>query len=55
MPGQKRVEIQSYRLSGGKTPQGIPIGEMYVPERYSTNSQLTASVTLGDENNSILH
>jgi len=49
-PGQKRVEIQSYRLSGRKTPQGNPIGEMYVPERYCSESNLTANVTLDGEN-----
>jgi hypothetical protein len=49
-PGKKRVEIQSYRLSGRKTPQGNPIGEMYIPLRYSTESELTARVTLEGEN-----
>jgi hypothetical protein len=49
-PGEKRVEIQSFRLSDKKTPEGKPIGEMYVPEQYSTNSKLTASVTLDGEN-----
>lgn len=49
-PGKKRVEIHSHRLSGRKTPEGVPIGEMYVPERYSSNSQLTAIVTFDGQN-----
>jgi hypothetical protein len=50
-PGQKRVEIQSFRLSVRKTPEGKPIGEMYIPDRYCTESQLTANVTVDGENN----
>ena len=49
-PGKKRVEIRSYRLSGKKTPQGRPIGEMYIPKRYNDKSELTADVTLDGEN-----
>ncbi len=49
-PGEKRVEIQAYRLSGRTTPQGIPIGEMYVPERYSSETELMANVTPEGEN-----
>jgi hypothetical protein len=49
-PGEKRVEIRSFRLSGKKTPQGRPIGEMYIPKRYNDDSELTADVTLGGEN-----
>jgi hypothetical protein len=49
-PGKKRVEIQSYRLSGRKTPEGNPIGEMYVPDRYSSESELTVDVSLAGEN-----
>src|SRR5262245_13984660 len=49
-PGKKRVEITSYRLSGKKTPQGRPIGEMYIPNHYNDNSELTADVTLDGEN-----
>jgi hypothetical protein len=49
-PGEKRVEISSFRLSGKKTPQGRPIGEMYVPGRYSSESKLTADVTLDGAN-----
>ncbi len=41
-PGEKRVEIQASRLSDKKTPEGRPIGEMYIPERYNTDSELTA-------------
>ena len=44
-PGEKRVEIRSYRLSGKKTPEGIPIGEMYIPPRYNTQTELSADVT----------
>ena len=49
-PGEKRVEIQSYRLTGKMTPGGKPIGEMYIPERFSSQSKLTASVTADGEN-----
>jgi hypothetical protein len=44
------VEISSYRLSGKKTPQGRPIGEMYIPKRYNDDSELTAEVTPNGEN-----
>ena len=49
-PGKKRVEISSFRLSGKKTPQGRPIGEMYIPNRYSSESELLADVTPDGEN-----
>lgn len=49
-PGEKRVEIRSFRLSGRKTPQGRPIGEMYIPKRYNDNSELTANVALDRKN-----
>lgn len=49
-PGKKRVEVQAYRLSGRKTAQGIPIGDMYIPDRYSTASELTADVSIDGEN-----
>ena len=50
-PGQKRVEIRSVRLSKKLTPQGRPIGEMYIPVRYNSESILTEEVTLDGENN----
>jgi hypothetical protein len=49
-PGKKRVEISSFRLSGKKTPQGRPIGEMYIPNRYSSESELLTDVTPDGEN-----
>jgi hypothetical protein len=49
-PGEKRVDIRSYRLTGRKTSQGNPEGEMYVPDRYNTKSELTANVTLDGKN-----
>jgi hypothetical protein len=49
-PGDKRVEIQSYRLTGRKTLQGNPEGEMYIPERYNTKSELAANVILNGTN-----
>ena len=49
-PGNKRIEIQSYRLTGKKTTQGNPAGEMFIPERYNFNSELTANVTLDGKN-----
>jgi hypothetical protein len=49
-PGEKRVEITSYRLSGKLTPAGKPIGEMYIPDRYNANSTLTADVTFDGDN-----
>ena len=49
-PGKKRVEISSYRLNGKKTPQGRPIGEMYIPKRYNSESKLTADVTFDGKN-----
>jgi len=49
-PGTKRAEIRSFRLSGKKTPQGKPIGEMYIPDQYNAESKLTADVTLNGEN-----
>ena len=49
-PGQKRVEITSYRLTGKKNGDGKPIGEMYVPERYSSQSTLKAAVAFDSAN-----
>jgi hypothetical protein len=49
-PGKSRVEITSYRLNGKFTPAGKPIGEMYIPDRYNTNSTLTADVALDSDN-----
>jgi hypothetical protein len=49
-PGEKRVEIRSYRLTGRKTSQGNREGEMYIPERYNTKSELTANVSLDGKN-----
>lgn len=49
-PGEKRVEIQSFRLSGKLTPQGRPIGEMYVPQRFNSESNLKATVTSDGSN-----
>jgi hypothetical protein len=49
-PGKKRVEISSYRLSDKKTPQGRPIGERYIPDRYNAKSELTVDVTLDGDN-----
>jgi hypothetical protein len=49
-PGEKRVDIRSYRLTGRKTSQGNPEGEMYIPERYNTKTELTANVTLDGKN-----
>jgi hypothetical protein len=49
-PGEKRVEIRSYRLTGKKTSQGNPAGEMYIPGRYNSESKLTADVTLHGKN-----
>jgi hypothetical protein len=49
-PGKKRVEVKAYRLSGKKTSAGKPIGEMYIPDRFSTASELTADVTLDGDN-----
>ena len=49
-PGNKRVEIRSYRLTGKKTPNGNPAAEMFIPDRYSLNSELTANVTIDGKN-----
>jgi hypothetical protein len=49
-PGGKRVEIRSYRLSDKKTPEGNPIGEMYVPVRYNSQSELKADVAFDRKN-----
>jgi hypothetical protein len=49
-PGTKRVEIRSYRLTGKKTSQGLPAGEMFIPERYNFESELSADVTLDGKN-----
>jgi hypothetical protein len=49
-PGNKRVEVSAYRLSGKKTPAGKPIGEMYIPKKYNSESTLAAETTLDGEN-----
>src|SRR5215211_2862811 len=49
-PGDKRVDIRSYRLTGKKTSQGNPGAEMYIPERYNYDSKLTINVTFDGKN-----
>jgi len=49
-PGEKRVEVRSYRLTGKKTSQGNPAGEMFIPDRYNLNSELAANVTFDGKN-----
>jgi len=49
-PGNKRVEIRSYRLTGRKTSQNNPEGAMYIPERYNVKSEVMANVTFDGKN-----
>lgn len=48
-PGQSRVEIYASRLIPGKTVEVNPgefdpVGEMYIPEKYNSRSELTVSL-----------
>ena len=50
LPGEKRVEIRSYRLTNRTTEQGNREGQMFVPKHYNYESTLTANVTSDGEN-----
>jgi hypothetical protein len=49
-PGSKRVEIRSYHLTGKTTSEGVPIGEMYIPAKFNSESALTANVSFDGNN-----
>lgn len=52
LPGKMRVEITASRIVPGKFDtsnpgEKVPVGEMYIPERYNAKSELTAEVPPG--------
>lgn len=49
-PGKKRVEIQATRETDRRSESGLKIFELYLPRRYNKDSELTADVTVDDEN-----
>lgn len=51
-PGAMRVEVRASRLIPGKFDESNPgekepMGEMYIPEKYNSRSELTADVPAG--------
>ncbi|MEN6493383.1 MAG: hypothetical protein ABFD16_03750 [Thermoguttaceae bacterium] len=51
-PGKMRVEITASRIVPGKFDtsnpgEKVPIGEMYIPARYNSKTELTAEVKPG--------
>lgn len=51
-PGKMRVEVTASRIIPGKfkkgengEPEPVPVGEMYIPAKYNSNSTLTAEVS----------
>ena len=52
MAGKVRVEVTASRPVPGKFDESnpgekVPVGEMYIPARYNSQSELTADVTSG--------
>lgn len=52
LAGKMRVEITASRPVPGKFDESnpgekVPVGEMYIPARYNSQSELTAEVTSG--------
>lgn len=53
-PGKMHIEITASRIIPGKfdnsngTPE--PVGEMYIPAKYNSKSELTAEVVAGQKN-----
>ncbi|NLF71159.1 MAG: hypothetical protein GX575_19180 [Candidatus Anammoximicrobium sp.] len=52
LAGKMRVEITASRPVPGKFDESnpgekVPVGEMYIPARYNSQSELTAEVTAG--------
>jgi hypothetical protein len=50
-PGKVRVQIEAVRTTAQRDPQsGAYLGEMYIPARYNTESELEAIITRDGEN-----
>ena len=50
-PGKMRVEIQAVRETNQRDPEtGTMLGEMYIPARYNTKTELEADVTREGKN-----
>ncbi|MEX2168080.1 MAG: hypothetical protein WD851_02115 [Pirellulales bacterium] len=50
-PGKMRVQIEAVRATTERDPEtGTPMGEMYVPARYNTQTELEADVTREGDN-----
>ncbi|NLS96945.1 MAG: hypothetical protein GXX96_32815 [Planctomycetaceae bacterium] len=52
LPGKMTVEITASRIIPGKFDESnpdekVPMGEMYIPERYNSKTELTAEVPAG--------
>jgi len=52
LPGKMTVEITASRLIPGKFDESnpgekVPVGEMYIPARYNSQTELTAEVPSG--------
>jgi hypothetical protein len=50
-PGKKRVDIQAVRKTGQRDPkEGFEITELYIPERYNSETELEVDVTHDGDN-----
>jgi hypothetical protein len=50
-PGKMRVQVEGVRATTQRDPQsGTFMGEMYIPARYNTESELEANITRDGEN-----
>jgi hypothetical protein len=50
-PGKMRVQIEAVRATDQIDPEtGTKLGEMYVPPRYNTQTELEADVTIEGDN-----
>jgi hypothetical protein len=50
-PGRMRVQIEAVRATNHVDPDtGTKLGEMYIPSRYNTQTELEAEVTAGGNN-----
>ena len=50
-PGKVRVQVEAVRTTTVRDPQsGTYLGEMYIPARYNTETELEANITRDGEN-----
>jgi hypothetical protein len=50
-PGKTRVQVEAVRTTTQRDPQtGTYLGEMYIPSRYNTETELEADITRDGKN-----